>query len=60
MEMISFGTSQFAGRDYFRSGGSPRRGVLLREPERCGECNKVFISLYPLKRCTDHEDLDEL
>lgn len=34
--------------------------VLLREPERCPECNKVFISLYPLRICQDHQGLDEL
>ncbi|MBI5971424.1 MAG: hypothetical protein HY884_09760 [Deltaproteobacteria bacterium] len=36
-----------------------KRGkVLLREPERCAECNKVFLSLYPLNDCSEHEDLD--
>jgi len=34
--------------------------VLLREPERCPECNRVFISLYPLRACQDHHGLDEL
>jgi len=34
--------------------------VLLREPERCPECNRVFISLYPLRVCQDHQGLDEL
>ncbi|MBI5492016.1 MAG: hypothetical protein HY893_03690 [Deltaproteobacteria bacterium] len=34
--------------------------VLLREPEVCAECNKVFISLYPLRTCADHEGLDEI
>jgi len=34
--------------------------IMLREPERCPECNKVFISLYPLHDCNDHEGLDEL
>ncbi len=42
----------------FRPGKRSR--VLLREPERCPECNKVFISLYPLRLCDDHEGLDEL
>lgn len=37
-----------------------KRRILLKEPERCPECNKVFISLYILKECTDHEGLDEL
>ncbi len=34
--------------------------VLLREPERCLECAKVYISLYPLKSCLEHEGLDEV
>jgi hypothetical protein len=42
----------------FRPGRGSR--VLLREPERCPECNRVFISLYPLRVCEDHEGLDEL
>lgn len=33
--------------------------VLLREPERCMECNKVYLSLYPLRSCKDHEGLDK-
>ncbi len=32
--------------------------VLLREPEVCLVCNKEFLSLYPLKKCTDHVGLD--
>lgn len=34
--------------------------ILLREPERCWECGRTFISLYPLKHCGDHEDLERL
>ncbi len=37
-----------------------RRGVLLREPERCPECNKVYLSLYALGECADHDGLDQL
>lgn len=37
-----------------------RSKVLLREPEKCVECNKVFLSLYPLRRCSDHEGLDSM
>lgn len=37
-----------------------RSRVLLREPEACAECNRIFISLYPLRSCADHEGLDEL
>ena len=34
--------------------------IMLREPERCFECNKVFVSLYPLRVCSEHEGLDEV
>ena len=30
--------------------------VLLREPERCPECNRIFLSLYGLRGCNDHDD----
>ena len=46
-----------------KSGGFNRRAgsrVLLRAPERCLECGKVFISLYALKSCKDHEGLDRV
>lgn len=33
--------------------------IVLREPERCGECGKVFLSIHRLKECKDHEGLDE-
>jgi len=42
----------------YRHHGANR--VLLREPERCEECARVFISLYPITRCQDHEGLDEI
>lgn len=42
------------------TGGGRGRRVLLREPERCAECNRVYISLYPLRRCEEHEGLDEV
>lgn len=32
--------------------------VLLREPEKCGQCNKVYLSLYPLRVCEDHAGLE--
>jgi hypothetical protein len=38
--------------------GSAR--VLLREPERCMECNRVYISLYALGSCNDHDGLEEI
>ncbi len=34
--------------------------VLLREPEMCAECRGVFLSLYPIRHCDDHEGLDDL
>ncbi|GEM_PF-6964717 len=34
--------------------------VLLREPEVCMECNRVFVSLYPIRSCVEHEGLDEI
>ncbi len=37
-----------------------RGRVLLREPEKCPKCTKTYISLYPLKNCQDHTDLDEV
>ena len=37
-----------------------RNRVLLREPERCKECNRVFISLYELRDCSDHDGLEEI
>lgn len=37
-----------------------KRGVLLREPEKCAECNRIFVSLYSLRECSDHEGLDEI
>lgn len=34
--------------------------ILIREPEACEECKKVFLSLYSLRACLDHEGLDEV
>ncbi len=36
------------------------RKVLLREPEICRECGEVFQSLYPLRRCIDHDRLERV
>ncbi|OGQ50712.1 MAG: hypothetical protein A3J24_08285 [Deltaproteobacteria bacterium RIFCSPLOWO2_02_FULL_53_8] len=49
------GTVAWAQRVGFR-----RSRVLLREPERCSECNRVFLGLYPVKFCAEHEGLDEI
>ncbi len=32
--------------------------VLLREPEVCKECGKVYLSLWPLKWCYEHLGLE--
>ncbi len=48
------------GLDWFKHRQFGRKRVLLREPERCLECGRVFISLYPLGRCTDHDGLEEI
>ncbi len=37
-----------------------KQRVLLREPEVCEECNRVFLSLYSLRACEDHEGLEEV
>lgn len=34
--------------------------VLLHECERCGECGKTYLSLYPLSQCKDHAGLDKI
>ena len=34
--------------------------VLLHEPERCAECNRVYLSLYSLNFCIEHDGLDPL
>lgn len=40
--------------------GFGRSRVLLREPERCAGCNRVFLGLYPIRTCAEHEGLDEI
>lgn len=30
----------------------------LREAHRCQSCKKLFLSIYSLKDCYDHEDLE--
>lgn len=47
-----------AGRPVRRYGFGSR--VLLREPEACAECNKVYLSLYPLRSCSDHDGLEKI
>lgn len=50
-----FGSEADSGRR-----GFGRARVLLREPERCGQCNRVFLGLYPIRACAEHEGLDEI
>ncbi|MCR4286676.1 MAG: hypothetical protein NUW09_01550 [Deltaproteobacteria bacterium] len=47
-----------AGCDWF--GCARRSKVLLREPERCRECGDVYVSLYSLRQCVDHDSTDRL
>lgn len=47
-------------KEPFGSHRSGKNRVLLREPEVCPECNKVFLSLYSLKSCADHEGLERV
>ncbi len=61
MSFNSVSESILSGRDDWSRFGSPgRERVLLRGPEVCAECGATFISLYPLKFCSDHDGLDEL
>ncbi len=53
------GTTSSYGKTEAWKGMSARR-VLLREPERCAVCNKVYLSLYPLRSCHEHDGLDEM
>ncbi|MFQ5479771.1 MAG: hypothetical protein ACE5DW_00650 [Thermodesulfobacteriota bacterium] len=48
------------GLNWFKYRQIGRKRVLLREPERCLECGHVFISLYPIGRCVDHDGLEEI
>ena len=34
--------------------------VLFREAETCGICGGVYLSLYPLRMCGDHEGLERI
>ena len=37
-----------------------KEDVLLRAPETCKNCKKVFMSLYPLARCRYHDGLEAI
>jgi hypothetical protein len=60
MESASVNTVFNIGRQgsYFKRPAGPR--VLLREPEVCAECNKVFVSLYAIRSCADHQGLEQV
>ncbi len=47
-----------AGRNWL--GRAMRGKVLLREPERCMECGEVYVSLYPLRQCADHDSMEKI
>lgn len=34
--------------------------IVLREPRKCPQCEKVFLSLYKIKKCKDHDGLEEI
>lgn len=60
MEIASVKTGsriEGTGRYFKRPSG---HRVLLREPEVCAECNKVFVSLYAIRSCADHQGLEEI
>ena len=47
-----------AGCDWFGCGKQSK--VLLREPERCRECGEVYVSLYSLRQCVDHDSMEKI
>lgn len=56
----SFSLSDFERKWSGNYKASGKKRVLLREPEVCMECNRVFLALYAVRSCRDHEGLDEL
>ncbi|HHL39613.1 MAG TPA: hypothetical protein ENJ37_03835 [Deltaproteobacteria bacterium] len=46
--------------DWLRHHPKGRERVLLRGPERCEECGRVYLSLYRLRGCVDHDGLERL
>ncbi|MBI5560567.1 MAG: hypothetical protein HY883_04775 [Deltaproteobacteria bacterium] len=45
--------------DWLRHYPRGREKVLLREPEVCRECTRTYLSLYPLRVCSDHDGLEK-
>ncbi len=54
-----FSTSTGEAEDWLKYHPKGREKVLLREVEVCRFCAKKFLSLYPLRCCSDHAGLDE-
>ncbi|GMR04638.1 MAG: hypothetical protein BMS9Abin23_0540 [Thermodesulfobacteriota bacterium] len=52
--------STFERDNWFKYRFKGSNKVLLREPERCWECGAVYISLYPLRQCVDHDGLEKI
>lgn len=61
MSFFSSGLGQSGERlDWARYHPKGKEKVLLREAETCRECGKVYLSLYPLRMCGDHEGLERV
>ncbi len=56
----TFSLSDFEMKWSGKKTSSGKKRVLLREPEVCLECNRVFLALYAIRSCRDHEGLDEI
>ena len=46
--------------DWRRYHPKGREKVLLRDVEVCSICERRFLSLYPLRACSDHIGLEEV
>ncbi|WKZ33666.1 MAG: hypothetical protein QY316_04495 [Thermodesulfobacteriota bacterium] len=57
---VAYGVWGQRGKEIARVLQEGASRVLLREPEACMECNRVFVSLYPIRSCREHEGLDEI
>ena len=38
----------------------PKARMILREAETCPRCKAVYLSLYPVRTCADHEGLEQI
>ncbi|MEE9615266.1 MAG: hypothetical protein V3W31_10030 [Thermodesulfobacteriota bacterium] len=61
---MSFISSRYARlgelEDWLRYHPRGREKVLLREPEICRQCGRTYLSLYPLRVCSDHDGLESV